>query len=138
MIPTLSMLQLLTAAFEVLPQSFLSGDDRFPAEHRLQPLITVPGLPPVNVPVHSVVNGWQLALRPSRVRFPQPAQRVADGVRNVNRTEPAHVSFVETQKLAAGRQVVVDDVENLLLDPRRQTCPNDGVRAVINERERQR
>src|SRR5712664_4352253 len=70
--------------------------------------------------------------------LPQGTERVAYKMGKIERFEMSHVLFVQTQELAAGRQIVVHDIEHLAIDPLLQSRQCNRLGTVIDVRERYR
>ena len=77
-------------------------------------------------------------MRPRRILLPQAAQRVTHGVRQIHGPEAPDLAFVEPQEPPARRKIVVNNVEDLAFHSRRQAGPDDRIRTVVDEGERQR
>src|SRR5262249_34080459 len=121
-IATLSMSCVLPATAKVNSQRLRRRHSRRPTQKRLCLLVAVPRALPEGVPREPVVHRRQLSFRPAGVLLPESAERVADGVRQIDRSEAPDIPLVESQELAAGRQVIVDDVEDLSIDAVLQAC----------------
>src|SRR5262245_22117269 len=112
--PTLSTC--IPAASKVARQPLRHRHRRRPAQPGLRLFVAVARLLPIPVPSLAVQHGGELALRPARVALPRPTQRVAYGVRHVDRRKAPGVTLVQAQQLPAGWKIVVDDVEDLSID----------------------
>src|SRR5438034_7691419 len=129
---TLSMFSTLGAAFKITRQRLLGGHFWRPAKLGLQFVIAVASLLPVRMPPSPIEDRWQLSLGPFRVLFPPVAERVAHHVRQVDGGETSDIFLIQTQKLAARREVIVDDIEDLTIDSFHQASQNDCFRAIVH------
>src|SRR5208282_462721 len=100
--PTLSTRRSLAAAFKKERQSGRGRDLRGPSHSCFQLLVAVTGLFPVGIPAATVENRGQLLFGPRRIPLPQPAQRIADYVRNVKRCKLFNVLLIQAEESAAG------------------------------------
>ena len=73
-------------------------------------------------------------MRPGRILFPERATQVSQMIRNAQGRKRFDVLLVETQKLSAAGQFVIDNVEDFALNTRCKTGENDRVRAIIDVR----
>src|SRR5581483_4494790 len=128
---TLSM-NFSPATLKIALQGLGRRHSRAPTQPVLQLLIAIAGLTPETVPLAAVERQGQLPLRPDGILFPQGAKAIAQPVWDVERTKLSHVAFVETQKLAAGGQIVVDHVKDFAIDSLLQSGEGDCIRAVIH------
>src|SRR5262249_37818135 len=113
---TLSMLASAPAPFKIEPQRFRHGHARFPADQPLHFLVAVAGPLPIRVPAPAIECRRQLFVRPNRVFLPGVTKQITQSMRNIKRPKSPHLTLVKTQKCAARRQVVIDDVEHLAVD----------------------
>src|SRR5450631_3413416 len=88
--PTMAALSIrppLATGFKIAAHAFAHGNPGRPAQFFLQLAIAIARLLPESVPAFAVERRRQLPLRPVGAAFPQPAKRVAQEMRQVQRFE---------------------------------------------------
>ena len=87
---------------------------------------------PIRGAASSIERKRKLALRPLGIFFPPPAENVEHPIRNVDGPEAFAVLLVHPEKLPAGGQVIIDNIEDFAVDAGLQTRQNDGFGAIVN------